>query len=694
MLIASTEPTERTATSATDFLPHVQGLRAIAVLAVVAFHLWPQSLPGGFAGVDVFFVISGFLITGHLARELSATGRIRMAAFWARRARRLLPAALVVLCFCAIVVSTPFLSLVSALPLRVKEILASAFYVANWHLVATSANYFGDSSNPTFARHYWSLSVEEQFYLVWPPLIMVGVLISRRVLRKDRIGVVSAVALVSLASFVASVCITAESPTMAYFVTFLRVWEFGAGALLALVPAIAPGRIWSRHVCALLGLSGLVASFFFMNAAVPFPGYAALLPVMATVLVIAAGPNRARWSLTGVISRSPFSFVGRISYSLYLWHWPLILVAPALPWWTGDNAQLLMVLLLAVLLAWLTRRFIEEPVLSWRVLRDARPRSTFAVSAGAMALVALLTIGLAGVNLPRYTEGIATISHLRETPDSCFGAAQRFDDACARVVHEGYAPAATIAGKDAPSKSECLGQFGDDHLVTCSFGSSDPDVPEVLLIGDSHAYQYINAMADIAAEEGWRLTTVLKGGCPWSTVKLDPAAPFARACDLWQVNVTEWVRDHAPDVVVTSAFSGTQFATGADVEGAAQGFRQAWESVTSRGARLVAVVDNPAFPTNPNLCLLNREPGSCDAPRSEVLPSPDPLELAAAKLSEVSVVNNTAAYCSSDRCSSVVGGSNAYRDPNHLTASFASSLKPTLARAILDALHQDIALHR
>ncbi|SIR54722.1 Peptidoglycan/LPS O-acetylase OafA/YrhL, contains acyltransferase and SGNH-hydrolase domains [Microbacterium sp. RURRCA19A] len=672
-------------TDHSSFVPHIQGLRAIAVLGVVAFHLWPSALPGGFVGVDVFFVISGFLITGHLRREILATGTVRLAAFWGRRVRRLLPAALVVLGFCAVVISVPSLALLSALPARVKEIVAATSYVANWQLVATSANYFGDSNSPTFARHYWSLSTEEQFYLVWPLALLAGVAIARRVHRRSTAGTIGAVLLISLVSFGASVWFTEVSPAAAYFATFTRVWEFGAGALLALFPRLRARSASARMVCGWLGLAGLTMSFALMSDAIHFPGYAALLPVAATVLILAVVPGGAWWFPTRLISLPPFDFVGKISYSLYLWHWPLILVVPALPWWTGGITQTAALLLVTVVLSWLTQRFVEDPLRSWPWLVGARPRRTFAVGGAAMAAVVVLTIGLGAVNLPQFLSARSALADLRADPTMCSTPLNEPAEACDVLSTGGFFPASSIAGMDSPQSSECLAQFDEAEPLTCSFGTDDPDAPSVLLIGDSHAFQYIDVLADVAVREGWRLTTALKGGCPWSTTKLASEVPFARVCDEWRDNVSGWLLSQTPAVIVTSAYSGTQYAVdgyGSRTDAAVAGFAGAWSSPAVAAVPILAVTDNPAFPTNPNLCLLNRAATDCDVPRAQAVPAPDPMSSAAEARPNVHVLDNTDIFCDDAVCSPVVGNRNAYRDPNHLTASFAASLGSRLTVAI------------
>src|SRR3954469_2172017 len=216
--------------------PEIQGLRAVAVAVVVVCHFWPAALPGGFVGVDVFFVISGFLITSHLLREVAATGRVSLAAFWARRARRILPAALLVLAVCALAT----LALVPDVHRSqfFAEIRASAFYVQNWQLAHSAVDYFARGDGPSPVQHFWSLSAEEQFYLVWPVLILIAAAIHRR-------AIAIVLGAVTIASLVYSISKTASDPAAAYFITPTRAWEFGFGGLLAMLrptTVIAPAR--------------------------------------------------------------------------------------------------------------------------------------------------------------------------------------------------------------------------------------------------------------------------------------------------------------------------------------------------------------------------------------------------------------------------------------------------------------------
>ncbi|MBU4464541.1 MAG: acyltransferase family protein, partial [Actinobacteria bacterium] len=264
------------------FIPHVQGLRAIAVLLVVLYHFWPARLSGGYVGVDVFFVISGFLITGHLMRELQATGTVRLGQFWARRARRLLPASLLVLLFSALAVMSPYLMPTSALPNEVKEIIASTFYVENWYLAFNSADYLNHAGNPTTVQHYWSLSLEEQFYVLWPLIMLLAAWIAVKWMRgRTRTVIIAALGAVSIASFVFCVGFTLTNPAPAYFVTFGRMWEFGLGAMVALIPALRIRHAAWSFVVGWAGIIALLYTAFRFDAQTTFPGYAAALPADA-----------------------------------------------------------------------------------------------------------------------------------------------------------------------------------------------------------------------------------------------------------------------------------------------------------------------------------------------------------------------------------------------------------------------------
>ncbi|WP_375384166.1 acyltransferase family protein [uncultured Microbacterium sp.] len=691
--IVPREPSDRSPEHAepSRFVPHVQGLRAIAVLLVVLYHFWPGRLSGGYVGVDVFFVISGFLITGHLMRELTATGTVRLAQFWARRARRLLPASLLVLLFCAIVAGSAYLMPTSALPNEVREIIASTFYVENWYLAFNSADYLNHAGNPTTVQHYWSLSLEEQFYVVWPLLMLLAAWIAVKWVRgRRRTVVLVTLGVVSAASFVFCVAFTLANPAPAYFVTFGRMWEFGIGAMIALVPALRVRNPIASFVLGWAGIIALLYTAFTFDAQTTFPGYAAALPALGAAAVIAASDTTRWWYPTRILSIRPAQFTGNISYSLYLWHWPLIIIAPSVPFWGLTIYHRVALLIVCFILAWLTKRFVEDPVRSWKVLTSRRARVTLWSSLAAMVLVAGTAGAAWAINAPAYREGVQAIEQLRADPPTCFGAAVVLDPTCAGTDFKTTVlPAPGFARADRPTDEQCFVQLNDSRPVSCEFGSTDPDAPQIALVGDSHAYQLLSTFERMAEQNGWHLTTYFKGACPWNTTALSTAGAFGDACTDWRAGVTTALQDAPLDAVFTAAISSTPYSSAgyeSSHAAAVAGYRGAWSEVLDRGIPVITVVDNPAWETDPNKCLRTRAMSDCTGARADLLTQDDPLRDAAAGVPGVTLLDFTDVFCDEETCFPVVGGANLYRDQDHLTVSFVDTLAPQYTAAIKAAL--------
>lgn len=660
------------------------------MLFVVLYHFWPGRLSGGYVGVDVFFVISGFLITAHLARELTSTGRVNLGQFWARRARRLLPASLLVLLFCAVVAAMPLLTPTSAMPAEVREILASTFYFENWYLAFSSADYLANSGEPTTVQHYWSLSLEEQFYVLWPLILLLAAWASVTFFRGARLRAAAiAIGLISVASFVFCVIYTITDPAPAYFVTFGRMWQFGIGALIALVP-----RLHVRHALGsfLLGWGGILVllySAFTFDGQTPFPGYMALLPTLGAAAVIAASNTERWWYPTRVLSIAPMRFTGDISYSLYLWHWPLIVIAPSVPFWGLTIYHRVALLALCFLLAWLTKKLVEDPVRTWRPLASRRPRVTLWSSLAAMVVVGAVAAGGWALNAPAYAQGVKAIEQVRENPPECFGAASILDESCAGTSSESILPSPGFAGADAPGEPDCFIQLNDARAVSCEFGSDAPDAPTIALVGDSHAYQLVATFRRIAEAEGWKLRTYLKGACPWNTTPLATAGAFGAACTDWRAAVAEELAASDIDAVFTTAISNTPYSAEgyeSSFDAAVAGYQAAWATMTERGIPVVTVVDNPRWETDPNKCLRTRDQSECVGARSDVLIADDPIRAAAEGMPDVTLLDFTRVYCDESTCSPVVGGAAVYRDQDHLTVTFADSLAPQYADALRSAL--------
>ncbi|MFE1644982.1 acyltransferase family protein [Microbacterium sp. P01] len=687
------EPLDRSPEHAepSRFLPHVQGLRAIAVLFVVLYHFWPARLPGGYVGVDIFFVISGFLITAHLMREIATTGTVRLGQFWARRARRLLPASLLVLLFCALAVMSPYLMPTSALPNEVREIIASTFYVENWSLALSSADYLNHSGDPTTVQHYWSLSLEEQFYVMWPLIMLLAAWVGVKSFRASRRrAVLVAIGVVTAASFIFCVAFTLTNPAPAYFVTFGRMWEFGLGALVALVPRLRVRHAVGSFVLGWAGVLALLYTAFRFDGQTPFPGYAATLPALGAAAIIAASNTSGWWQPTRILAIRPAQFTGDISYSLYLWHWPLIIIAPSVPFWGLTIYHRVALLAICFVLAWLTKRFVEDPARHWKVLVTRRAAVTLWASLAAMVLVAGTAGAAWAVNAPAYRDGVQSLAQLRQDPPDCFGAASVLEAGCAGTDFGGtILPAPGFAGVDRPADERCFVQLNDSRPVSCDFGSDDPDAPRIALIGDSHAFQLLSTFERMAEENGWHLVTFFKGACAWSTTPLSTPGAFGDACTTWRNGVTAALRDADIDAVFTAAIASTPYSSAgfdSSHDAAVAGYRGAWSEVLDRGIPVITVVDNPVWETDPNKCLRTRAEASCVGARTEMLVEDDPLRDAAAGIPGVTLLDFTDVFCDDSACFPVVGGANLYRDQDHLTVTFADTLAPQYTAAITAAL--------
>ncbi|MFD2792977.1 acyltransferase family protein [Promicromonospora vindobonensis] len=702
----------------------IQALRAVAVMAVVLFHLWPNRLTGGYVGVDVFFVISGFLITSHLVRDAEAD-RFSVTQFWSRRLLRLLPASLVVLA--TTVVGVWVLAPLQHWEQWFREIAASGLYVQNWVLAGDAVDYLGAENLASPVQHFWSLSAEEQFYLVWPLLIALAVLIGRRRSRTHspspaswRPVAAGLLALVVVASLATSVVWTASDQAYAYFITPTRAWEFGAGALLAFLPVAGRslGPV-ARGLLVWTGLALIVVSSITFTDATPFPGAWAAIPVLGTALVIwAQATDRFTTRLAGL---TPVQFLGDVSYAVYLWHWPLIVLVP---YAVGHDLRLLdklAILTATVLLAWATRRWIEMPVLQYR--QGLRPWATFLGTAVASSLV----VGTAFVGLDssgdRVRDELATANEVKGS--ECFGAHARppQGEACTNTDLVGVAaPAPAVAAKDTPkpfsgSRNKCSGTArAEAEPTACERGDRGSDV-RIALVGDSHAAHYSTAFVEAAKDNGWALDIYVKPGCPFSDVMRVQDEVLTAACIEWVDRTRQALVDGDYDLVVTSQLSGVDWALPADraavdeqrdaaveaardqtrsttLEGYVEdGLISIWAGLADQGMSVAAINDVPD--PDPKVVECLTAPGAdptadCRVPRADATRSFDPQPGAVERLGrpDVTLIDFTDVYCDDRECHPVIGGATVYRDKDHLTDTFAGTLSPYLAEAIAPLLRR------
>jgi peptidoglycan/LPS O-acetylase OafA/YrhL len=677
------------------FRTDIQALRAVAVLAVVLNHLWPGWLTGGYVGVDVFFVISGFLISSHLDREIVRTGRVRLGRFYARRIRRLLPAALLVLGLS--VVAAYFLLPYPRWEATAHEALASAMYWENWLLAAKSVDYSAANTAASLVQHYWSLSVEEQFYLFWPILLLLLFKVRRRSAQIVGIAVVGAVSL----GF--SVYYTAASPSEAYFVTPGRVWEFALGALVALVGARVGLPRGVAGAASLVGFGLIIGSAIVYGHGTPFPGYLALVPTVGTALVIVAGTRQERQWHTFVTASSPVQLLGNISYSLYLWHWPLILLAPFV---LGDVLQggaittpyLLGVLVVGLFLAYLSKILVEDRGMALAWLKRSTPLTFVAMVVG-VAAVSVAATALVWTYDRHVVQAEREIGTFTDRP--CHGAAALAEGAAcanpygpARVVTMGPANQYYYTPPECTQLDEYLAG-GTKTTTVCDYSKGAPSPETVWLVGDSHAQQWQAPLFELARERKWVLKLSLLGGCPFADIHFTgyrtvSSEASTKNCTDWTARMTDVIAADAPSMVFVSFYAREEFAD--DGSGRSQtdqyrdGLESYWRTWTTAGARVFVLADPPLNREvrAPECVQLNpADPLACAVDRHVAQP-PDPLTQVARSTTVpgVSALDFTRYFCDKRRCYTVVGGVVVYFDGDHMNREFSRSMKPMIAKAI------------
>ena len=560
------------------FRADIEGLRAVAVLLVVLYHAGVPGFGGGYVGVDVFFVLSGYLITWLLVHEAEETGTVDFVRFYARRARRLLPAVAVVL------VATVAVGAFVLAPFEQRDLArsagATAAYLSNVFFARRATDYLGAAAEDNPFLHTWSLSVEEQFYVVWPVFVLfaLGALgWQRRAGRGPSRGrLVGWMAAVAAVSFAASVWLTGVRQPWAFFLSPLRAWEFAAGALGVLIGGAArrggagwrlnPGRVGAvEGALGWAGLAAIVAVGALYRAETPFPGWAALAPVAATVLALRAGTANAETALARALAWRPLQEIGRLSYSWYLWHWPVLVYADVLGVAESLPARLGW-LALSLILAEASYRFVENPVRHHPALAGRAGRS--------LATMAALTAVGVGLSV--------AWGHLA----SGWAASPR-------------QASFTAARDDVPTiyASGCHADFHATVPAGCAFGEAGADTT-VVLFGDSHAAHWFPAVRRAAAERGWQLVSLTKSSCPPPSVPLvSPALgrPYAE-CGAWREAALARIDRLRPAVVVTSGSADYVAAggqPGVSVEAWGRGTARTFGRLSASAGHVLHFEDTP-----------------------------------------------------------------------------------------------------
>jgi peptidoglycan/LPS O-acetylase OafA/YrhL len=666
------------------FRPDIEGLRAVAIVAVLLCHAGLVFFAGGYVGVDVFFVISGFLITRLLLGEVEKTGSVSLRGFYARRARRLLPLSAVLLATVGV------LSLLLLSPVRAVEvagdIISSAIYTANWHFAAQSVDYFAQDIEPSPVLHLWSLAIEEQFYLVWPTLLLAVTWLWRRRGASVRPALWVTLALVLAGSFALGLKLTGDQPAAAYFSTFGRAWELGLGAALALLGAL---RIRQVAAAALgwAGLAAIVYAAISFDATTPFPGTAALLPTLGAACLILAGASlygQARGGPAALLSLRPVRYVGRISYSWYLWHWPALIFAAAI-WGPLSVVAGLAVVIASLLPTVVTHHLIEDPVRLSKVLA-LRPNRALAVG------LACMVVGVgAGIAL-RDFQPVLNTAPLSQVKGAAALSEQPNPQQRADAVRPN--PLRASADRSKAYYDGCLVGISGTNSNKCLYG--DPKGKHTLILfGDSHAMQYFPALDELAEKHHWRLITLTKAECTPGEVEIRSMVADREysQCDEWREETLRRIEQGNPKTAVVVMSGDTDYTPyGVDGEelsgkaGAARleaGYLASLRRIHHAGLRTVVIKDTPASASNVPSCVsedLNHLSSCAFAMVHDGTKDFDSRAARAAPDTDLIDINSQ--ICPDGLCRAVIGNALVYRDKSHLTATFARTLAPAIDRGL------------
>jgi len=702
-----------------EVVSSIQALRAVAVLFVVLNHFFPSHLPGGYVGVDIFFVVSGFLISSHLLRELK-TGTLDFSRFYLRRARRLLPASLLVLGVTCLAIS---LSMPSAWQVTsLKDAAAAAIYGVNWRFAANAVDYFAENNTSSAVNHYWSLSVEEQFYLVWPALLFLSLrvaMVRARQTAERLIPVVIGVLMTTILalSLISAILAVHHNPTAAYFLTYARAWEFAAGGLASLMLGNLKNRLPAGWIKPLFGAAWLtlIASCWFLKPESGVPGLSAVPAVLAASIVLVIGDDHRSALASRIIGFAPVQWIGDISYSLYLWHWPLLIVAPlALGVAKLKVAYRIVLLGISFALSDITKRQIED---RFRFAPPARKQPA-RLSGNGSALITYLLISASVAAFAflgaRYLEGESfkageRLYRLSLNPDACFGAratepgahcpdshllADRVYALQSRKTQVNVFPNGASVARNR-NFVYCQNELGDPTLAPCEFGAAENATKQrIAVFGDSHAGMWEQALATFVAQRGIRVRVYSASSCAITTddrsLDFYILPEFRDACRVWRrAAAAAAIADKQIDTVVVSDNAYKERILnerGGWSDDNGRGVAEVLRRFRAAGKRVVVIDDVPNLPFALPDCLARARTKNdpCTFDETQV-PTSTPLGRAVAMMlpGDVEYLNFKDVFCDGAVCHSVIGGIPAYIDTNHITAPISRSLAARIEKVIL-----------
>jgi peptidoglycan/LPS O-acetylase OafA/YrhL len=653
------------------FRQDIQGLRALAVGIVVLDHAHIPGFSGGFIGVDVFFVISGFLITGLLLGDIAKHARVRFLNFYSRRAQRILPAATVVI-LVTCVASIALLGILQARSVLVDGVWA-VFFGANVHFASVGTNYFAASVSTSPLQHYWSLAVEEQFYLVWPAVLGIVALVFRRkgvVGHVPRLPIALTLALVGGPSLYLSVVQTASNPKTSYFSTFDRTWELAVGALLAVaLPWLGKIPTALRSALSWSGLVAIVTAALFFTASTPMPGYNALLPVLGCAGLLVGGIGLPRYGAHSLLSIRPMRFLGDISYSLYLWHWPILIIAAAYGGARDTLSIRVVLVVVSGLVATLSYYGLENPLRHIKLLSHRSWRGLVLWPVATGLVVSIAVFGAPGVPFAAAAGSAdSTMSPLNAVRAAVVAGQQA--DAVPTLTDPGLLSAST----DHVNLGSCS-QYPVFTGKVCNLG--DPNGTKTMVVfGNSHSVMWVPGLIVLAKREHLKLYPVVKEACAYEAFPdLNHEWNIANSCTTFYDWAKTTIKRLHPDVIVIGTFSRTPHWVAGETS--------VINTLKRLTPRLILLGDTP-YTKAPAQCLLQSgaTQGSCLTSQSLLSIKVWAKVQDIASSTGVQYLDMTKLFCDDAQCPAVINGLIPTWDGKHLTPQYSTFLAPALEAAL------------
>ena len=652
------------------FRPEIEGLRAIAALLVAVYHIWLGNVSGG---VDVFFVVSGFLITTSLLNMYERTGKVDGIGFLLKLGKRLFPIAFAVLAF-VIITSFYFLPQTQWVTI-IKEVAASLIYVENWQLASNSVNYLAQNNAASPVQHFWAMSTQFQFYIIWTLVLLTIIGIARKLNKNIRNLFFYTLIGMFIVSIGYSVYMTAVNQPWAYFDTFARVWEFAAGGILSLVIAHISLNKWTSVVAGWIGLLGLITCGLLLQVGTVFPGYAALWPVMCAVFILIAGNRGGKYGVHHLLSAKPLVKFGGISYGFYLWHWPMLVLYYNI---TGNQTVSvvhgLLIIGLAIVVAYATTNLVEKPIRNRKI--QSKPKLALILLGIAIPVVVL------NGSWTYYVKDTQAASASVEITNTDYPGAEAMEPGKEFSTDEPFMPTILQAKDEVPISygDGCHQGMEESEVIMCEYGDVEDPEYTIALVGGSHSAHWLAPLKIYANNNDIKILNYTRSACRFSsesyllTTKLDQ-----KTCAEWNETVMDKLIEKQPDLVYTPA-DATEW------EGIPEGYVDQWRKLNEHDINVFALKDNPRAEFDIPTCIDKNGPNAEECTTKNNLEDLSD-EVDQLNLDNVYYADLTDKFCNEDVCKPIIGNVLVYQDGHHLTRTYAKTLAPYVGKKVTKALN-------